>query len=389
MSHIAEHQPRGKKNKKKSKRSLLWKIPLGLLLLVVLLAAAILLFTVLYPTFGSSPSDEQQELFETFENYEDGQFTNLPMGNSEIDIDILAVPDESDSADKEMNPGDQLPSVEIDWNKINGEEDTLTWLGHSAFIMSLDNNKILIDPMLGPYASPVSFAGPKRYGGDLLHLVDEMPAIDAVFITHDHYDHLDYESIMALDGKVAHYFVPYGVGSHLTGWGVAEEKITEMNWWDETEYQGLTVALAPAKHFSGRGILDQGSTLWGGWVIQGEQTRLYTTGDGGYDSHFKEIGEKYGPFDIALIEGGQYDERWKDSHMIPEESVQASIDLQAEQMMLIHWAGFTLARHSWTEPIERAILAAEQNDVNLFAPQIGETVPLDGEPALPVSAWWR
>ncbi|MFD1032640.1 MBL fold metallo-hydrolase [Metaplanococcus flavidus] len=350
---------------------------------------AILLFTVLYPTFGSSPSNEQQALFETFENYEDGKFINLPMGKPEIDINVLAAPENSDSEDKEMNPGDQLPVVDIDWDNIGAEEDSLTWLGHSTFIMSLDNNKILIDPMLGPVASPVSFIGPKRYGGDLLHLVDEMPEIDAVFITHDHYDHLDYESIKKLDGKVAHYFVPYGVGSHLTGWGVAEDKITEMNWWDEKEYQGLTVALVPAKHFSGRGILNRSSTLWGGWVLAGEETRFYISGDSGYDKHFKEIGNKYGPFDIALIEGGQYDERWPESHMIPEESVQASIDVQAEQMMLIHWAGFTLARHSWTEPIERALVATEENDVDLFAPRIGETVPLDGDVPFPVSTWWR
>src|SRR5690606_7278752 len=186
----------------------------------------------------------------------------------------------------------QLPAVDIDWDKVTGEEDSLTWLGHSAFILNLDGNKILIDPMLGPVASPVSFAGPKRYGGDLLHLVDKMPAIDAVFITHDHYDHLDYESIRKLDDKVAQFFVPYGVGSHLTDWGVAEEKITEMNWWDETEYQGLTVAMAPSKHFSGRGILGHGSTLWGGWIILGDKTRFYTSGDGGYDAHFKEIGER-------------------------------------------------------------------------------------------------
>lgn len=383
------HAPPNRKKSPKSKKSLLWKIPLGLLLLLVLLTIAILIFTVTYPTFGSSPSNEQEEFFETFENYEDGKFTNLPSEEPDVEIDILAAPDETGSADKEMNPGGDLPMVEIDWKKIEAEEDSLTWLGHSTFILSIDGNKILIDPMLGPVASPVSFAGPKRYGGDLLHLGEEMPAIDAVFITHDHYDHLDYESIMKLDSKVAHFFVPYGVGSHLIGWGVAEEKITEMNWWGESEYQGLTVALAPAKHFSGRGILDQGSTLWGGWVILGKQTRMYVTGDGGYDTHFKDIGERYGPFDIALIEGAQYDERWAESHMIPEESVQASIDLQSEQMMLMHWAGFTLARHSWTEPVERAILAAERKDVNLFVPQIGETVTLGEGVQSPVSAWWR
>lgn len=368
---------------RKSKKRVGIKILLYLVGIIIVLGGLILLFTVMYPSFGGTPNKEQQEVFEAFDNYQNGKFVNQP---STLVADSF--PPLSISTNGETRPTSPLPVAEIDWNKINSPEDSLTWLGHSAFILSLDNHKILIDPMLGPVASPVSFIGPKRYGEDLLDLVVEMPPIDAVFITHDHYDHLDYESIKRLESKVAHFFVPYGVSSHLMEWGVAKEKITELNWWDETEFQGLTVALTPAKHFSGRGILNRNSTLWGGWVILGQQTRFYTSGDGGYDGHFQEIGDKYGPFDIALIEGGQYDERWKESHMRPEESVQASIDLQAKEMMLIHWGAFTLARHSWTDPIERATGAATENDVNLLAPQIGETVRLDGSSQESVSPWW-
>lgn len=384
MSNFKEHQ-----DAPKGKWRIIKKILKYLLILIVVLAAVIILFINLSPTFGSNPSKEQKEIYETFDNYADGRFIFQPSEEVEAGVErISAIPD-SESAAGERRPPDQLPVAEIDWDKISGEEDSLTWLGHSAFILSIDNKKILIDPMLGPTASPVSFIGPTRYTEDLLYLIDEMPPIDAVFITHDHYDHLDYESIKRLKSKVAHFIVPHGVGNHLVGWGVAEEDVTEINWWDEMEFEGLDVALTPAKHFSGRGILNQGSTLWGGWVILGEQKRFYISGDGGYDAHFKEIGAQYGPFDIALIEGAQYDERWPESHMIPEESVQASIDLQAGQMMLTHWGGFTLARHSWTEPIERAIQAAEKQEVDLIAPQIGETVPMSVKSSDPIVEWWK
>ena len=380
MSNYKEQQDAPKR-----KWRVIKKILKYLLILVAVLAAGIFLFVNLSPTFGSNPSTEQKEFYGTFDNYADGKFVFQP--SEELDTGVERV--SAIAASEERRPPEQLPVAEIDWDSINSEEDSLTWLGHSAFIVSVDNKKVLIDPMLGSTASPVSFIGPKRYTEDLLYLIDEMPPIDAVFITHDHYDHLDYESIKRLKDKVAHFVVPHGVGNHLVGWGVAEEDITEMNWWDEIEFEGLDVALTPAKHFSGRGLLNQGSTLWGGWVILGEQTRFFVSGDGGYDTHFKKIGDRFGPFDIALIEGAQYDERWRESHMIPEESVQASIDLQAEQMMLTHWGGFTLARHSWTEPIERAIQAAAEQEVDLIAPQIGETVPMDGESPDPLSEWWK
>lgn len=245
--------------------------------------------------------------------------------------------------------------------------------------------------MLGPMASPVSFAGSKRYeyNKDILDLIDKMPAIDGVFISHDHYDHLDYQSILKLDSKVSYFYVPLGVGSHLVRWGVQKGKIIELNWWEEMNFQGLTVALTPSRHFSGRGLFNSNSTLWGGWVILGKDTRLYTSGDGGYGPHFKEIGEKYGAFDITLIEGAQYDKRWADIHMTPEQSVQANIDVNGKNMMLMHWGAFSLAFHGWKEPIERASIEAEKTGINLIAPKIGETIPLGSEVYKSRTSWWE
>ncbi|WP_041581112.1 MBL fold metallo-hydrolase [Bacillus sp. 1NLA3E] len=360
------------------------------LVLIVVLGVVISLFINIHPAFGGNPSKEQKVVYSSFDNYDNGKFvyrvTKKMTGSASNSPSTFK---DSNSVGNQTNPAGQIPISELDWNKINSKEDSLTWFGHSAFLLSIDNKKILIDPMLGPIASPVSFVGPKRYSKDLLDIIEEMPPIDAVFITHDHYDHLDYQSIRKLKSKVGHFFVPYGVSNHLIRWGVAKDKITELNWWDETEFQGLTIALTPSKHFSGRGILNRDTTLWGGWVILGKQIRFFTSGDGGYDAHFKDIGKKYGPFDIALIEGGQYDRRWSWAHMFPEESVQANIDVRGKHMMLMHWGAFTLANHGWIEPIERALKEANKNDVNLIAPQIGETVPLDRRLPISVSSWWK
>lgn len=364
-------------------------IMIYVLILLVIIAAAISLFLTMHPVFGGNPSKVQKGEYSTFENYVNGKFVNqspLSMGMSVSSI--FSMLKDSFSAAKDRKPAGEIPVAEIDWIKIRSESDSVTWFGHSAFLLSVDNKKILVDPMLGPVASPVSFAGSKRYSNNMLQLIDEMPPIDAVLITHDHYDHLDYPSIVKLKNKVGHFFVPYGVSGHLIRWGVAKENITELNWWDEIEFQGLTIAFTPSKHFSGRSFYNRDTTLWGGWVVLGQQIRFYTSGDGGYDAHFKEIGNKYGPFDITLMEGGQYDSRWSGVHMMPEEAVQAHADVKGKNMMLIHWGAFTLAFHSWTDPIKRALIEAAKADINLLAPRIGETIPLTGKLSLPNSYWW-
>ena len=365
-----------------------------LLSFLLLLAVVIILFINIVPAFGGNPTAEQKEFYQHSNNYVDGKFINE--GPAELAInssEALSTDDDSTSEANDRNPAGPIPVSAIDWNKIKSENNSLTWFGHSAFLLSIDNKKLLIDPMLSPVASPVSFVGIKRYEYSediMLHLIDEMPPIDAVFITHDHYDHLDYQSIVKLNSKVSHFFVPLGVGAHLVRWGIPKEKITELNWWEKTEYQGLTVALTPSRHFSGRDPFNIDTTLWGGWVILGNNTQLYASGDTGYGTHFTEIGQKYGPFDITLIEGAQYDPSWSDIHMIPEQSVQANLDVNGKTMMLMHWGAFTLANHGWNEPIERALEEAKIREVNIIAPKIGETVLLDSDSDLqmPLTAWW-
>jgi L-ascorbate metabolism protein UlaG (beta-lactamase superfamily) len=357
---------------------------------LLLFSFGVAMFMNLHPAFGGKPTKEQKEAYNSLNNYLEGKFVNaVPASAGSDSVDSPPEDKSSKENDKERSPAAQISVGEIDWERIKDEKDSLTWLGHSAFLISIDNKKLLLDPMLGPSASPVSFVVKRyNYSEDMLSIIDNMPNIDAVLISHDHYDHLDYQSIVRLKSKVSHFFVPLGVGAHLIRWGVPAERITELNWWDEREYQGLTLALTPSRHFSGRKGFDYRTTLWGGWALLGENTRLYYSGDGGYGPHFKEIGNKYGPFDLTLIEGAQYDRRWPDSHMMPEQSVQAHKDAGGRNMILMHWGAFTLANHDWKEPIGRALKEAEKAKVNLAAPRIGETVQLGSDLQINASAWW-
>ena len=264
----------------------------------------------------------------------------------------------------------------------------VTWFGHSALLVEIEGKVLLLDPMLGRAPSPVPLFGSKRYGGRLPVEIEELPPIDAVLLSHDHYDHLDAGSIRRLKEKVGRFFVPLGVGSHLIRWGVDPGKVEEHDWWEEFSFAGLTLACTPARHFSGRSLTDRNSTLWCSWVIGGQQTKIYFSGDSGYGPHFAEIGEKYGPFDLTLMECGQYDERWAAIHMMPEETVQAHVDVRGDVMIPIHWAAFTLSLHDWTDPVERALKAAQEKGVRVATPKIGETVTV-GDEDYPTTAWWK
>ncbi|MCL4138462.1 UNVERIFIED_CONTAM: hypothetical protein GTU68_034280 [Idotea baltica] len=230
--------------------------------------------------------------------------------------------------------------------------------------------------------------GSKRYSKELPINIEQLPAIDLVLFSHDHYDHLDYQSILLLKDKVKQFYVPLGLGAHLEKWGVSPERIKELDWWEEANFEGLQLACTPARHFSGRGLGDRFTTLWASWVIKGKYDNIYFSGDSGYGPHFKEIGEKYGPFNFSMMECGQYNERWDNIHMMPEETVQASIDIKAKQMMPIHWGAFTLAMHPWQESVERATAAAEKMNVKMVLPQIGQTISINEEP-LPTERWWE
>ncbi|MBE4908557.1 MBL fold metallo-hydrolase [Bacillus luteolus] len=355
---------------------------------ILIFLLTLILFLKLHPVFGGTLSDEEKEMYRTFPNYVNGKFVNTFDLNMKMSpATIVTLMRDGLVGKEERRPKTPLP-VSFN-NKTISSEDNLTWFGHSTFLLNIDKKHILVDPMFGQTASPVSFAGSKRYSKEVLAIIDKLPPIDAVLITHDHYDHLDYPSILKLKEKVSEFFVPYGVGAHLVRWGIQRDKIREFNWWEEILWSEFTFSFVPSQHFSGRGITNRDSTLWGGWVILGKTSRIYVSGDGGYGPHFKQIGKKYGPFDHTIVEGGQYDPRWSAVHMQPEESVQAHLDVAGRNMILSHWGAFTLAYHSWKEPIERALVEAEAKGVTLITPKLGETVHLQSNMAKSTLPWWR
>ena len=263
----------------------------------------------------------------------------------------------------------------------------ITWLGHSTFLVEIDGQRVLVDPVLSERPSPFTWAGPTRFHETPLS-IDELPTIDAVVISHDHYDHLDHRTVQALGERVPLYVVPLGVGAHLEYWGVPSERIVERDWWGEFKRGGLTFTATPARHFSGRPLVmaDRDETLWSGWVIAGREHRVYYSGDTGMFAGFAAIGERLGPFDAVLIETGAYDQLWADLHIGPEQAIEARVALGSGLFIPVHWGTFNLAMHAWTEPVERVLVAAEKAGVRVAAPQPGESI----EPVNPpqVKRWW-
>ncbi|RBP80012.1 MBL fold metallo-hydrolase [Marinomonas rhizomae] len=259
-------------------------------------------------------------------------------------------------------------------------------LGHSSILLKVYGEYWLIDPVFSDRASPFQFAGPKRFHQPPINLED-LPPIDKVLISHNHYDHLDKASIKVLQAKTQQFLVPKGVDGDLVNWGVEIHKITTFDWWQELQTNQGLVAFTPTQHFSGRGMGDGNATLWGAWVIKTPQESIFFSGDSGYFSGFKQTGEKYGPFDLTMIETGAYDEDWADIHMKPEESVQAHIDLQGKVMMPIHNGTFDLAFHTWHDPFDRVVAESERRNVTLSTPEFGRIVSINNLP--PLTPWWN
>jgi len=352
----------------------------------------VLLFINLSPQFGGSLSKQQQEFYAKSKNYKDGKFIN----QSNINLD-MSISDIGKSLVKYINPpkGTQ-PEKTVQVQKIDSlnltqhnEKTQLFWFGHSTFLIQINNVNILIDPMFGDVPAPHPLLGGNRFSKELPIEIEQLPNIDAVLISHDHYDHLDYESIQKLKHKVGMFYTPLGVGIHLEAWEIEKERIIELDWWEEIKFSSLAFKCTPAQHFSGRGLTDRANTLWCSWIIQSATENIFFSGDSGYGPHFKEIGEKYGPFDFAMLECGQYNEMWSEIHMFPEETVQAAIDLKAKKIMPIHWGAFKLAIHKWTDPIERISIKAKELNVNLFIPEIGASILLDTAIVKENKNWWR
>ncbi len=263
----------------------------------------------------------------------------------------------------------------------------ITWLGHSTLLVEIDGLRILLDPVWGERASPFSWLGPQRFLPPPLPF-DELPDIDIVVISHDHYDHLDFPTIRRLAAEDVPFLVPLGVGSHLEHWGVADERITELEWWQEHTVGDLRFVATPARHFSGRSMFmrDRDCTLWSGWALLGPRHRVYYTGDTAMFPGFTDIGKRLGPFDAAMVESGAYNALWADVHLGPEQAVDAHVMARGGVMIPVHWGLFDLATHGWTEPVERVLAAARNRGVTVVTPRPGESI----EPGAlkPSTRWW-
>ncbi len=355
---------------------------------LILIIGTIFLYTS--PQFGGKHDKEDIKRYAESGHYENGKFVNLiptPMDMSFSNMKKMIT--QFIKGNPNRKPNFELPVNNIDSIDLvkNESKDRLIWFGHSSFLLQLNNKTILIDPMFGENPSPISWLGASRFSSQLPIEIEKLPAIDAVIISHDHYDHLDYGSIDKLKSKVKKFYTPLGVGVHLESWGINKENIEELNWWDETTHEDIQLVFTPSRHFSGRGIGDNSATMWGSWVIKGKNKNIYFSGDSGYGPHFKEIGKKYGPFDFAMMECGQYDEKWANIHMMPEETAQAAVDVNTNIMMPIHWGSFSLAFHDWNDPVKRVTQKANELNMPITIPEIGQEILL--EKITPEkSNWW-
>lgn len=280
--------------------------------------------------------------------------------------------------DKKRQPSQPLPQVKPDLQEFlrPSNEIKVIWLGHSTFLLNLSGKIILVDPVFSESASPFSFMI-KRFQPPALSL-DELPNIDLIVISHDHYDHLDMKAIKFFADKDVQFLMPLGVSTHLSHWGIKETNMTELDWWESKTVDTLEFIATPAQHFSGRDF-EQNKTLWASWVIRSPLHKIYFSGDSGYDIHFKEIGDKYGPFDVAFIENGQYNPKWQAVHALPEESVQAYFDLRAKIFFPIHWGMFVLSLHSWRDPVDQLLKLSQERGVKIMTPKLGQLVTINDD----------
>ncbi len=335
-------------------------------------------------------TDFNKGKIESSSHFQDGKFINMDPFSQPTLGETLGIAKRF-FFEKRINgtPEQAIPVTLIDplalTQKIS-QNTAVYRLGHSSVLLELNGEFWMTDPVFSDRASPVQWAGPKRFHPTPINLA-ALPNMKGVIISHDHYDHLDKNTIKSIHPKVENFYVPLGVGQHLVDWGVPSTKIVEMDWWQQQQVGDITLVNTPANHFSGRGLMDGNSTLWSSWVIQTPQHKLFFSGDSGYFSGFKEIGERFGPFDLTMMENGAYDKTWQHVHMTPEQSVQAHLDLKGKVMMPIHNGTFELAFHPWTDPFKRIKALAKKSNTIVSTPQFGERWLL--KDAAPQTAWWQ
>ena len=335
------------------------------------------------PEFGGAPLKERRAILEASSNFKDGSFKNTI---KQADYGFLTNIKEM-MGDQVRIPPAPFPQVKPQFSEVVEPGLRAVWFGHASVLVEIDGYRVFFDPMLSSHAFPVKAIAPSRMNLPPIS-IEELPRIDAVFISHDHYDHLDMKSIQHLSKQGASFFVGLGIGAHLEKWNVPKDKINEMDWWQSISFRGLTINCTEARHYSGRKSMNR-STLWTSWLIQGPEHTVFHSGDSGYSPHFKKIQEKFPNIDMSLVKVGDYgeDQAWRDIHMVPEDSVKAHLDVGASVMIPIHWGVFKLSYHSWDEPIERTIKAAKAANVNLATPKLGEVVEFGD--TVKIEPWWR
>ena len=338
--------------------------------------------------FGAKPEGKRLEIMQASPNYKNGSFINrtytpsLTEGYSmsKVMFNFLF------GKGKGTKPAGIIPSVDTDLKNLP-DGDWLVWFGHSSYFMQLDGIRVLVDPVFSGNASPIP-GSTKAFRGANTYAAEDMPEVDYLFISHDHYDHLDYETMQKLRGKVKKVICGLGVGAHLEHWGYKPEDIIELDWDTDIEPQsGIKIYGLTTRHFSGRSF-KRDQTLWMSYLLQTPKRKIYIGGDGGYDKHFKDIGELHGPIDLAILENGQYNEAWKAIHFLPGENLQAATDLKAKRLMPVHSSKFDLALHNWDEPLNEMVKHNQQFKLPLVTPKIGEPVNLNDNDQV-FTAWWK
>ena len=364
---------------------------LGILVLVIALFVAALASMDWLDTMGAAPEGERLARIQRSPNYRDGAFRNPDATSSTPKGGTMHMLRRWLGGKEQRVPPGPIPVVALtraNFDTTPASGLRATWLGHSSVLVEIDGARILLDPVWARRASPSSMIGPRRFFPPPLALED-LPPLDAIMTSHDHYDHLDRDVIRALAKSVAQsrarFVVPLGVGAHLERWGVAPARITELDWGESTTVGPLTLTATPARHFSGRGLFDRNHTLWASWAVKGPVHTVFHSGDTGPFNGFGAIGLQHGPFDLTLMKIGAYDNAWPDIHLDPEQAVSAHEQLRGRVLLPIHWGTFNLAFHRWDEPADRIVAAA--TGTTLVMPKPGESIEPGKPPA--VNAWWR
>ncbi len=354
------------------------KMIAGFIAVPIVVLVVIGIIFINQPSFGRLPRGERLERIEQSPHYRNGEFRNLtPTELMTSDKGRFRALWDFVFADKSgLFPETPVPAVRTDLKRIPSSENCMVWFGHSSYLLQLDGKRILVDPVFHQ-AAPVSFVN-RPFKGTDIYKPEDMPDIDYLIITHDHWDHLDYRTVTELKGRIKTVVCPLGVGEHFEYWGFDPHSLVELDWQEDALLDSaFTVHCLPARHFSGRGLTSN-KTLWASFLLETPSLKVYIGGDGGYDTHFAEIGKRYPGIDLAILENGQYNDDWRYIHLMPVYLGRAAGDLKAKHLVTVHHSKYALSRHSWNEPLKNELRAAKEDSLNLIVHVIGEEVSLNG-----------